>query len=238
VTDDAPSRSSVGLARDLAARLTRRAQHLRWIAMDRLAQVRRRSEGDIVALTFDDGPQPGSTDRILDILAALDVRATFFCVGKNAERHPDLLRRVRQEGHVIGSHSYSHPDPARTPLATLTRDYRRGRRVIADILGEDVTLFRPPRGHLTPASAVMVRAQGLRPWLWSVDPEDWRPRAVSSHIEAVAGGAVTGDVVLLHDWIEQPWAPEALDRSATVSALPGIVAAVRGHGGTLDRLRP
>lgn len=227
-----------GPDRDLAGRAVQRARHLRSVAADRLARVSRRSAGGIVALTFDDGPYPGSTDRILDVLAELDVRATFFCVGRNAERHPELLLRLRQEGHAIGSHSYSHPDPARTPLPTLARDYRHGRRVIADILAEDVTLFRPPRGHLTPASALTVRAQGLRPWLWSVDPEDWRPGATSAHIETVAGGAVGADVVLLHDWIEQPWAPEALDRSATVSALPAIVAAVRGRGVNLDRLRP
>jgi peptidoglycan/xylan/chitin deacetylase (PgdA/CDA1 family) len=87
-------------------------------------------------------------------------------------------------------------------------------------------------------TALMVRVQGLRPWLWSVDPEDWRPGAASDHIEAVAGGAVGADVVLLHDWIEQPWGPEALDRSATVSALPGIVAAIRGRGAALDGLGP
>jgi len=238
VADDAPGRGSFRPGRDLARRVVQRARQVRSIAVDRLAHASRRSTGDIVALTFDDGPQPGATERILDMLASLDVRATFFCVGKNAETHPELLLRVRQEGHAIGSHSYSHPDPAQTPLPTLARDYRRGRRVIADILGEDVTLFRPPRGHLTPASALMVRAQGFRPWLWSVDPEDWRPGAASHDIEAVAGGAGRADVVLLHDWIEQPWAPEALDRSATVSALPGIVAAVRDRGGTLDRLRP
>jgi peptidoglycan/xylan/chitin deacetylase (PgdA/CDA1 family) len=238
VGDQAPARSSFGPGRDLAGRVTRRARRVRSIAVERLARAPRRSAGDAVALTFDDGPQPGSTDRILDVLADLDVRATFFCVGKNAERHPELLLRVRQEGHAIGSHSYSHPDPAKTPLATLAGDYRRGRQVIADILGKDVTLFRPPRGHLTPVTALMVRVQGLRPWLWSVDPEDWRPGAASDHIEAVAGGAVGADVVLLHDWIEQPWGPEALDRSATVSALPGIVAAIRGRGAVLDRLGP
>jgi peptidoglycan/xylan/chitin deacetylase (PgdA/CDA1 family) len=233
-----PRRNSLGSGAGLAARVTRRAARVRSVAAHRLARVNRRASGDAVALTFDDGPHPGYTDRILDILAELDVRATFFCVGKNAERHPGLLRRLRSEGHAIGTHSYSHPDPAETPLATLARDYRRGRHVIAEILGEDVTLFRPPRGHLTPASAVMVRVQGLRPWLWTVDPEDWRPGQTSEHITAVAGGAGGADVVLLHDWIEQPWAPSALDRSATVSALPRIVAAVRGRGCTLERLRP
>jgi peptidoglycan-N-acetylglucosamine deacetylase len=233
----ADERSGGDLAgRDLASRVVGGARRVRLAAVHRLARANRFSSSGAVALTFDDGPQPGSTDRILDILAELDVRATFFCVGKNAEKHPELLRRVRSEGHAIGSHSYSHPHPAQLPLGALATEYRRGREVIAEILGEDVVLFRPPHGHLTAASALMVRAQGLRPWLWSVDPEDWRPGAVSEHIQAVAGGARGADVVLLHDWIEQPWNPSALDRSATVSALPGIVAAIRSRGATFDRL--
>ena len=81
-----------------------------------------------------------------------------------------------------------------------------------------------------------VCAEGLRPWLWTVDPEDWRPARPPT--PADAGGTGGPDVVLLHDWVEQPWIPAALDRSATVTALPGIVAAVRGHGCILDWLRP
>ena len=83
----------------------------------------------------------------------------------------------------------------------------------------------------------MVRRQGLRPWLWTVNPEDWRPGAGRAERGAIAGQAVSGDVVLLHDWIEQPWAPEALDRSATIEALAGIVARVRRRGFTFDRLQ-
>ena len=82
----------------------------------------------------------------------------------------------------------------------------------------------------------VVRAEGLRPWLWTVDPEDWRPGATPDRIQAVAGGAAGADVVLPHDWVEQPWSPAAHDWSATVTALPGIVTAIRGR--TLDRLRP
>jgi peptidoglycan/xylan/chitin deacetylase (PgdA/CDA1 family) len=158
------------------------------------------------------------------------VPATFFCVGKNVLAHAGLVRRIRAEGHAVGSHSFSHPDPEQTALAALARDYALGHRVLLDALGEDTRLFRPPRGHLVLGSAAVVRAQSLQPWLWSVNPEDWRPGAARSDIEAVAGEAVGGDVVLLHDWIEQPWAPQALDRSATVGALTEIVARVRNRG--------
>src|SRR3954451_6188313 len=149
-------RSRGGAGRELPRKVARRARRIRSAALDRMAPVGRVCGDDVVALTFDDGPHPGFTDRILDVLAELDVRATFFCVGKNAERHPGLLRRLRAEGHAIGSHSYSHPHPQQTAPATLARDYRRGRQVIEDVLSEGVTLFRPPHGHLSPASAWIV----------------------------------------------------------------------------------
>ncbi len=76
----------------------------------------------------------------------------------------------------------------------------------------------------------MVRHQGLSPWLWTVDPQDWRPGISTDDVLTVAGSAGPGDVVLLHDWVEQPWAPEALDRSATIEALPGIIEAVAAQG--------
>ncbi len=76
----------------------------------------------------------------------------------------------------------------------------------------------------------MVRRLGLQPWLWSVDPQDWRPGVTSADIVSVTAGAQSGDVILLHDWVEQPWAPDALDRSATIDALPEIVRTVRGRG--------
>jgi peptidoglycan-N-acetylglucosamine deacetylase len=219
------------------AGLSRRARTLPGRVTNNLSGVNRGVDAGAVALTFDDGPQPGSTDRILDILARLDVRATFFCVGKNAEAHPDLIQRMHREGHAVGSHSHTHPTPRDIPILTLAKDYARGRRVIEDILGQDTSLFRPPHGDLTPASAAMVRRQRLNPWLWTVDPEDWRPGATIEHIQAVAGRATGGDVILLHDWIEQPWAAAALDRSATVAALPAIVAAVRARGLSLERLQ-
>ena len=195
-----------------------------------VAPAHRTTIGGGVALTFDDGPHPGSTDRILDLLAEQEVTGTFFCVGKNARAHPGLVQRIVTEGHALGSHSMSHPHPAQTSLASLSRDYRDGRRAVAEAAGSDPLLFRPPHGHLGLLGAAMIRRQGLQTWLWSVDPEDWRPGALSAHIVDVAGAARAGDVVLLHDWIEQPWSPEALDRSATIAALPDTIARIRDRG--------
>ncbi|MDK3256754.1 polysaccharide deacetylase family protein [Blastococcus capsensis] len=220
----------------LSAAVTTRGTRALWRVKDAVAQVHRRAPEGSVALTFDDGPQPGSTDRVLDVLAELDVRATFFCVGANAREHPELVRRIRAEGHAVGSHSLTHPHPRETSLGDLRREYVHGRRAVAGVLGADIRLFRPPHGHLGPAGSVLVRRLAVSTWLWTVDPQDWRPGATVDGIVSVAARASSGDVVLFHDWVEQPEAPEALDRSATVAALPAVVRAVRERGLRLERL--
>lgn len=211
------------------------AAALRRRTKDGVSRVTARLPTSGVALTFDDGPRPGSTDHLLDVLGELEVPATFFCVGKNAHAHPELVERMLAEGHTVGSHSYSHPHPRDASLAVLAREYRRGRDAVAQ-LGGSAQLFRPPHGHLSATAAVVIRTLGLRPWLWSVDPEDWRPGMTTQQIRDVAGRAGPGDVVLLHDWIEQPWAPAALDRSATITAVRHIVADARARGLTFERI--
>jgi peptidoglycan/xylan/chitin deacetylase (PgdA/CDA1 family) len=208
------------------------------VLIERTAAVHRRIPDGSVALTFDDGPQPGSTDVILNLLAELDVRATFFCVGKNALAHPELVQRMVAEGHAVGSHSLTHPHPAETTITKLSREYVAGRSAVAEASGSEPTLFRPPHGHLGLASAALVRQCRFQTWLWTVDPYDWRPGATAEEIAAVAGDARSGDVVLLHDWVEQPWEPSALDRSATVDALPAVVDRIRRRGLRLETARP
>ena len=220
-----------------ARRLKRRARgvagrvrHRYGWETSRLAGALSQVSAGTVALTFDDGPRPGATERVLDLLADLDVQASFFCVGKNAVAHPDLLRRISLAGHAIGSHSFTHPHPQQTPLRILARDYADGRAAVEDVLGRSVSLFRPPHGHLNPLSALLIRRLRLCPWLWSVDPTDWRPGITTAEVTQVASQADSADVVLFHDWVEQPLAPEALDRSATVDSLPAVISDVRRRG--------
>jgi peptidoglycan/xylan/chitin deacetylase (PgdA/CDA1 family) len=177
---------------------------------------------------------PGSTDRLLDVLDRLDVPATFFCVGRNAERHPALLRRIAEAGHAVGSHSLTHPHPRDLTPRQVRVEYETGRLAVEQALGAPVVLFRPPHGHLSVATVPLLRE--LRPWLWSRDPEDWRPGVRREHVEQVVGQSADGDVVLLHDWVEQPAGPASLDRSATIDAVPGVVAAVRSRGLAFTRL--
>ena len=228
----------MGRGRTLARGLSHRRRHAESAITGRLARAARRVPEGFVALTFDDGPHPSSTGRVLDVLAELDVRATFFCVGRNAQQHPELVERTLAEGHVVGSHSFSHPHPADIPLAELDRDYREGRRTVASVTGLDTPLFRPPHGHLGYRSAVIVRRQAVTTWLWTVDPQDWRPGVTRAEVASLSGAAGSGDVILLHDWVEQPCAPEALDRSATVEALPEVVRMVQERGLHFTTLQP
>lgn len=226
--------SPSGLRRNLAGR----AWAFRDSARDAITGLARRVAPGTVALTFDDGPHPSSTPRILDVLGELEVRATFFCVGRNAEAYPELVRRAVAEGHEVGSHSFTHPQPLTTPRRVLLDEYGRGRRAVEAAAGRGAGLVRPPHGELGLRTGAIMRLQGLTPWLWTVDPEDWIPGASAERVAVVAGGAGSGDVVVLHDWVEEPWAPEALDRSATVRALPGIVRSVRARGLRLTTLTP
>jgi peptidoglycan/xylan/chitin deacetylase (PgdA/CDA1 family) len=107
-------------------------------------------------------------------------------------------------------------------LPALARDYRRGRQAAEAALGRPVRLFRPPKGYLDGAGAAAMLAAGVRPWLWTIDPEDWQPGATTEGILRGLAGMAGGDVVLLHDAIEGPLAPSALDRSATLAALPAV----------------
>jgi peptidoglycan-N-acetylglucosamine deacetylase len=193
----------------------------------RFSPARSRLGDGGVALTFDDGPDPVFTPQVLDVLAGSGVRATFFVVGKRAERHPEFVRRMVVEGHAVGSHSFSHREAGMLSWLELLRDYRAGRRAVERVLGERVRLFRPPKGHYSGRSAIAVRLLGLRPWLWTIDAEDWRPGATPDDLLAHTQAVGPGDVVLLHDAIELPLAPEAEDRSATVAALPRLIELVR-----------
>jgi peptidoglycan/xylan/chitin deacetylase (PgdA/CDA1 family) len=196
----------------------------------RVSPVRSGLDAPGVALTFDDGPDPVFTPRVLDVLAEEQVRATFFVVGKRVVRHPELVRRIVAEGHAIGSHSFSHVDAGMLSWLQLLRDYRAGRRAVEQAVGRRVRLFRPPQGHYSGQSAIAVRIAGLRPWLWTIDAEDWRPGTTPDELLARARSLAAGDVLLLHDAMELPLAPEAEDRSATVAALLEVIERVRERG--------
>lgn len=192
------------------------------------AHPRHRAPGG-VALTFDDGPDPEFTPRVLEALHRCEVSATFFLVGVAAAARPDLVRAIEAAGHRIGSHTWSHSPPGALGTRALREDLRRGREVLEDILERPVPLFRPAQGHIDFRVTAAVRSLRLQPWLWTHDPEDWRPdRQVEVMLDAL-DGIDPGAVVLLHDGI-RGGAPAAADRSATIAVIPELCRRVRARG--------
>jgi peptidoglycan/xylan/chitin deacetylase (PgdA/CDA1 family) len=130
-----------------------------------------------LALTFDDGPNPAWTPRLLDILAVHEVRATFFLVGRYAEAEPALVRRIAEAGHLIGNHSWSHPNLALTAPARVREELARTSRTLEQITGAPVLFFRPPFGARRPDVLGAARRLGMTPVLWNAITTDWRERS-------------------------------------------------------------
>lgn len=159
-----------------------------------------RGAADHVALSFDDGPDPNSTPRFLEVLGARGVRATFFLLGSMAERAPGLVREIHAAGHEVGVHGWHHRSLLfRGPRAT-ERDLARARGFLAGLTGEEPKLFRPPYGVMTTAAHLSARRLDLRPTLWTSWGEDWTARATpQSVMKQVTRDLRGGGTVLLHD---------------------------------------
>jgi len=153
-----------------------------------------------VALTFGDGPDGVHTPRLLDRLRAARIKATFFVIGECAARHPQILRRMRAEGHELGNHTYTHAEPDRISPQAFIDEVRRTRALLEELTGEVFDLVRPPYGELTLSKALGLLGEGQTIVLWNVEPRD---HAMSS-LELARRWARTyrpasGDIVLLHN---------------------------------------
>jgi peptidoglycan-N-acetylglucosamine deacetylase len=154
-----------------------------------------------VALTFDDGPHPEGTPAVLELLEEAGARATFFLVGEQVERRPQLAGRIVAAGHLVGLHGYRHRLQLRMSASQVAGDLARGVAVIEDAVGSGpLRWHRPPYGIYSPAGLDAVRGGGLTPLLWSRWGKDWRKFTTPDRIAARATRAlVPGDVILLHD---------------------------------------
>ena len=175
--------------------------------------------GRRVALTFDDGPDPDWTPRVLDLLGHAGVRATFFVIGERAARAPAVVKRIAAEGHEVANHSWSHRNLAG----------RGGHHTIADLTGAAPRHFRPPWGMVNAAMFSAVRGTGERVVFWSIQPEGQRPAPSDRQVTYVLGRAHPGAIVDLHDAEGTARAPERL-----VEALPAMLRGLRERDYALE----
>ena len=154
-----------------------------------------------VALTFDDGPHPRYTPKVLDILKEYGVPATFFCVGTNVETYPDLVRRAVEEGHEIGNHTYNHYHVAKLTDEALYEDITACGDALAKITGAHPRFFRPPEGVCSEAVKSYCDKEGMAIVMWSVDTRDWAHTPVKEIYQNVRKNAKNGSIILMHDFI-------------------------------------
>ena len=181
---------------------------------------RSRTDERLMALTFDDGPDPEHTPRLLEVLARHGAKATFFMVGARAARHPELVARVAAEGHEIGNHGWDHPSLPSLPSAAVAEQIERTRAVLAP---HGQALMRPPYGHQDLRTHRIARRLGYRPVFWSVTGEDWRGHDAATIAGHVLERAAPGAIVLLHDSLFA-WEEAAFrDRSACFAAVETLL---------------
>ncbi len=165
------------------------------------------AERDAVALTFDDGPHPEGTPRVLELLAGAGARATFFLVGEQVERRPRLAADIAAAGHEVGVHCYRHRNLMRLSPRATRADLDRAAAALADATGVEPRRYRPPYGILTSAALRHARRRGWETVLWRRDGRDWEADATPQSIaRRLLGKARGGDVLLLHDadWYSAP----------------------------------
>lgn len=152
----------------------------------------------VIALTFDDGPHPQTTGPLLAVLAGKKARATFFLLGENAVKYPELVKDIAAAGQEIASHGYRHEFPNKQPREELFADLTRLETLLAAV---DVrpALFRPPGGGYNDLLVADLAARGYATILWSVDPRDWERRSAAGIVADVVRSAAPGAIVLLHE---------------------------------------
>lgn len=156
--------------------------------------------GKVLAMTFDDGPHPSNTPRLLDMLKQRHLKATFFVVGQNAKEHPEILRRIIAEGHEIANHTWSHAYLTKLSVAAVRKEFADTRDVIIAATGVAPKISRPPYGAVNSAvKSLLMNEFGYTTILWSVDPEDWKRPGVSVVTNRLVTGAHPGAILLAHD---------------------------------------
>lgn len=157
-----------------------------------------------IALTFDDGPHPEYTPQILKILYENGAAATFFVVGENAERYPELVRAEFDLGFEIGNHTFSHLRTNEKSAGALYDEIKKADGIISEITGEKPTLFRPPEGRHNNKTDEIIKKAGKKTVLWTIDTRDWAHTDKYKIIENIKNNVNNGSVILFHDYIVPP----------------------------------
>ena len=178
------------------------------------------TDGPYIAMSFDDGPSATLTPKLLDLLAARHIKATFFVIGENVMEHPEIVARAAREGHEIGNHSWSHPNLAKMSQESVRSQLQRTDVAIKNATGERPTLMRPPYGPITDREKHWIHDEfGYRIILWDVDPYDWKRPGPAVVRNRILKETRPGSIVLSHDI-----------HPGTIEAMPSTLDALEGKG--------
>ncbi|MER7249375.1 polysaccharide deacetylase family protein [Kribbella sp. NPDC000426] len=175
-----------------------------------------------VVLTFDDGPDAEYTPKVLDILAKYDAKATFFEVGQNVRKHPELTKRIHAAGHSVENHTWTHADLRKLSAAAFRQQVVSTDQVIRAQIGSTPGCLRPPYGGVSAAVRQRAKALGKDLVVWTVDSRDWTKPGTTAIVQRVIKNVHSGSVILMHDG--------GGNRSQTVAALPAILKTLKAQG--------
>ena len=187
--------------------------------------IRRRSKQ--LALTYDDGPNDPHTLRLLEVLAKHNVKATFFLIGRYVEQRPGIVREVVNEGHVVGNHTFSHPNLVFASARQTRTQLQECQQAITQAIGQHSPLFRPPFGGRRPGTLRIARSLGLAPVMWNVSGQDWKGYSADEIKQRIRRQLRGGDVILLHDGSHIDM---GVDRSQTILATDLLILDAKSEG--------
>lgn len=188
-----------------------------------------RSNELVVALTFDDGPSLVWTPQILDALKSVNIKATFFMLGQHVQRYPEIARRVAEQGHEIGNHTYDHHGLIYYKPEELDQQVKDTERVILKVTGEKTKYFRPPKAWITKREQKQLIDLGYETVLWSLNSKDWVTFDDRYIIKYILHHVRPGDIILFHD-SGGVFKTEGGSRKETVKTIPRLVEKLRERG--------
>lgn len=176
----------------------------------------------VVALSFDDGPEPAYTLPVLQTLADKGARATFFVVGSQAAKHPDIIREMSRQGHEVANHTWSHPDMNSVTTGELLGEFKATNQLIEGLTGKKNIYFRPPKGIIRPEGRKALFGEGCQTIMWAICIENGKAPTPWQMAQRVLDNVSPGEIILLHDG--------RLDRTRTVQALPLLLDGLKEKG--------